>query len=183
MFSETIDIEDTMNVLVDYESGAKMSYSLNCFSPWEGYRIVFNGTRGRLEHLCQESVYINGDGNVPGALNKEGTWNRIYPHWEQPYKIDLWEGDGGHGGADPVMLGYLLDPANQPKDPYLRAANQCAGAWSIITGIAANQSMATGLPVQISELTKDWDRPAFPPMPNHSERLSLKEENEEPVLA
>ena len=26
-----------------------MSYSLNAFMPFEGYRLAFNGTKGRLE--------------------------------------------------------------------------------------------------------------------------------------
>lgn len=179
VFSDDIDIEDTMHVMADYTSGAKLSYSLNSFSPWEGYHIVFNGTKGRLEHLCQETVYINGDGNVPGALNKEGTWTRIYPQWEPCYEVDLWQGQGGHGGADPVMLSYIFDPENAPKDPYMRAADQRAGAWSIITGIAANQSISTGLPVKISDLTEGWESPEFPAMPNGSEPLPMpaKEEN------
>ena len=57
----------------------KMSYSLNAFMPWEGYIVAFNGTKGRLEHKCEETVYINGDGTVPGELQAEGTTIRIYP--------------------------------------------------------------------------------------------------------
>ena len=67
VFSEKIDIEDSMNLVVEYENGVKMSYSLNAFMPWEGYMISFNGTKGRIEHRCEESVYISGDGSVPGA--------------------------------------------------------------------------------------------------------------------
>jgi hypothetical protein len=40
---------------------------------WAGLRIACNGTRAGLEHLCRESVYVNGDGTVPGARDKEGT--------------------------------------------------------------------------------------------------------------
>ena len=31
-------------------------YSLNAFTGWEGYVIVFNGTKGRLEHKMEEAV-------------------------------------------------------------------------------------------------------------------------------
>ena len=31
-----------------------MSYSLTTYSPYEGYRIAFNGTKGRLEAWVQE---------------------------------------------------------------------------------------------------------------------------------
>lgn len=44
VFRPEIDIEDTMNVVVGYDSGATLSYSLNAFNAWEGYTIAFNGT-------------------------------------------------------------------------------------------------------------------------------------------
>jgi predicted dehydrogenase len=50
VFSDKIDIEDSMNLVVDYRGGAKMTYSLNAFCPSEGYIISFNGTKGRIEH-------------------------------------------------------------------------------------------------------------------------------------
>jgi len=152
VFSADIDIEDCMNVVVDYVSGVKMSYSLNSFMPWEGYQICFNGTKGRLEHKCEETVYINADGSVPGALKKEGTWIRVFPHRKPAYSVDLWTGEGGHGGADPRMLDYIFDPKNQEKDKYRRAANHKAGTYSILTGIAANKSMKTGQPIKIKGL-------------------------------
>ncbi len=55
VFSDKIDIEDSMNLVVDYANGVKMSYSLNTFMPWEGYVVSFNGTKGRLEHKCEET--------------------------------------------------------------------------------------------------------------------------------
>src|SRR5690606_40572226 len=50
VFRPEIDIEDTMNVIVRYRSGATLSYSLNACNAWEGYQIALNGTKGRLEH-------------------------------------------------------------------------------------------------------------------------------------
>ena len=171
VFSDQIDIEDTMNVLVDYQSGARMSYSLNAFAPWEGYMVSFNGTRGRLEHKCEESVYINADGTVPGALKKEGTWTRVYPHWRPAYKVKVWASSGGHGGADPVMLRHIFDPQGCPKDKYLRAADQRSGAWSIMVGIAANQSMKRNRAFTISELVGQVALPDYAPMPTGREPL------------
>ena len=49
VFSPGITIEDNLSLVVDYASGASMSYSLNAHSPWEGYRIAINGTEGRAE--------------------------------------------------------------------------------------------------------------------------------------
>ena len=59
-------------------------------------------------------------------------------------QIDVWHGEGDHGGADPVMLGYLFDPEAQAADRYNRGSSHVDGAWSILTGIAANESIATG---------------------------------------
>ena len=36
-------------MIVNYDPGATLSYSLNAHSPWEGYRIYVNGTEGRVE--------------------------------------------------------------------------------------------------------------------------------------
>ena len=174
VFSAEIDIEDSMNLVVDYRGGVKMSYSLNAFAPWEGHVITFNGTRGRLEHKCEETVYVNADGSVPGALKKEGTWTRVYPHWRPPYEVELWTAEGGHGGGDEPLVADVLSP-DPPTDRYLRAADQRAGAWSILTGVAANRSIAEGGPVRIDELVPDLELPDYPPMPGPDEPLPLPE--------
>ena len=171
VFSETIDIEDSMNLVVGYRNGAKMSYSLNAFMPWEGYLVSFNGTKGRLEHKCEETVYVNADGSIPGALKKEGTWTRVFPHWRPAYSVDVWAAEGGHGGADPLMLQYIFASDRQKPDPYQRAADQRSGAWSILTGVAANRSMKESRPVRIDELVTGLDLPDYPPMPSGEEPL------------
>jgi len=169
VFSEEIDIEDTMHLVVRYRNGVTMSYSLHAFMPWEGYIVSFNGMKGRLEHIAQETVYISGDGTTPGQLKPGETRIRILPHFRAPYEVDIWTSEGGHGGADPVMLGVLFDPTTGP-DKYLRAADQRAGAWSIMTGITANRSMEWGRPVRIDELVHGLELPDYPPMPDSTER-------------
>ena len=153
VFDKDMDIEDCMNVIVRYNTGAFMSYSLNAFMPWEGYRIAFNGTKGRLEHQCVESVYISGDGQVQGETLKEGTSIVLYPHFKAAQFIPIKIGEGGHGGGDAPMLHDLFSQ-NRTEDTYLRAAGFADGAMSILTGIAANKSMRTGKPVRIKSLVK-----------------------------
>jgi predicted dehydrogenase len=170
VFGTDIDIEDTMHGVVRYRNGATMSYSLHSFMPWEGYVISFNGSRGRLEHVAQESVYISGDGSVPGELVPEGTRIRIFPHFQPAYEVEVWRAGGGHGGADPLMVRDLLAP-NPPEDKYQRAADQRAGAWSILTGIAANRSIERGRPVRIDELVQGLEEPDFPPMPTPTDPI------------
>ena len=48
VFGDGISIEDTMGVMVRYANKAIMTYSLNAYLPWEGYRVAFNGSKGRI---------------------------------------------------------------------------------------------------------------------------------------
>jgi predicted dehydrogenase len=172
VFGADIDIEDTMDVTVKYRSGATMSYSLHAFMPWEGYIVTFNGSKGRLEHICQETVYVSGDGSVPGQLVPEGTTTRIYPLFGNGYQVEIWQAEGGHGGGDPILLNDLLNP-KPAADKYLRAADYRAGAWSILTGIAANRSIERGQPVHIADLVHGLAEPDYPPMPSPTESIPL----------
>ncbi len=168
-----IDIEDTMNVLVRYNTGATLCYSLNAFNAWEGYVIVFNGTKGRIEHKMEEKVYVSGDTSVPGAVKKEGTYIRIYPLRAPAYEVPLWPaGEGSHAGGDEIMLKDLFLP-ERSADKYLRASDQRAGAYSILTGIAANHSFVSGDAVKIADLVPNIPQPDFPPMPTHSEAVPM----------
>ncbi len=174
VFSELIDIEDTMVLAVDYANGAKMSYSLNAFMPWEGYTVAINGTKGRLEHKTVESSYINADGTVPGQTVERGTFIRVIPHFGPSYDVDVWTSKGGHGGGDSRILEDLFGE-NPPPDPYLTAADQRAGAYSILTGVAANASMRTGRLIRIDDLVHDIGMPDYAPMPSGDEPLSFDE--------
>jgi hypothetical protein len=72
-------------------------------------------------------------------------------HWSKPEVIPFQPpGEGGHGGGDRRLLQDLL--VGGQEDPLGRAADHVAGARSILTGIAANRSFATGQPVQVDEL-------------------------------
>lgn len=152
VFSEEISIEDTMGVMVRYKNNAIMTYSLNSYLPIEGLRVGFNGSKGRIEMEVLEKSYVNGG----GSETKEGAidTNRIvvYPMFAPAYEVKVEESEGGHGGGDPVLL---RDIFGEPKeDKFHRAANQVDGAMSILTGIAANKSIASGLPVKIDSLIK-----------------------------
>lgn len=161
VFGKDIDIEDTMHLIVSYKNGATMSYSLNAFMPWEGLQIAINGSKGRIEHICRETVYVSGDGNVPGKLIKESTKTKVYPHFETAYEVDVWSGSGGHGGGDPALLEDLFSES-PPQDKYMRASDYRGGAWSILTGIAGNHSIDENRTVQIDELISGLDEPDYP---------------------
>lgn len=152
VFGDGINIEDTMNVMVRYRSGAVLTYSLTAYAPGEGFRVCFNGTKGRVEVEVVERAYINsgGEQSLEGAL--ESTSILLRPLREKPVQIEIPQAEGGHGGGDPELLNDLF--GTPVEDKYKRAASHVDGALSIMTGIAANRSINTGLPVKIDELVQ-----------------------------
>ncbi len=167
VFRPEIDIEDTMNVLVRYDNGVTMAYSLNAFNAWECYQVVFNGTKGRLEHTIVEQIYVNGTDSLEGGIAENGVTTRIIPIRGAARNVEPWTGAGGHGGGDKVMLDEIFLPS-APADKYLRASNEHAGAASLLIGVAANQCFKAGQPVKIADLVKGLEKPAYAPMPSRT---------------
>ena len=151
VFGDNISIEDTMCVMVRYKKGTMMSYSLNAYSPYEGFRVVFTGTKGRMELDVVESVYVNGEGDPSEEGVVKGKKLTVYPMFDEPYNVEIEEGIGGHGGGDKVMLCDIFSD-NPPYDELKRAASHIDGVYSIMTGICANKSIATGLPVKVEDM-------------------------------
>ncbi|WP_019914245.1 Gfo/Idh/MocA family oxidoreductase [Paenibacillus sp. HW567] len=150
VFGDNISIEDTMNVMVKYKNKTVMNYSLNAYMPWEGFIIVFNGTLGRMEVRITEQSYVNSGGTKENEGALEAVNITIYPHFREPYRVQLESAAGGHGGGDPVLLRDIFD--KKQEDRFNRAASHKDGAMSIMTGIAANRSMRTGQPVKVDDL-------------------------------
>ena len=152
VFGDGISIEDTMNVLVRYRNGVVMTYSLTAYAPWEGLRISFNGTGGRIEMEVVEKSYVNsgGDQSLEGSIEKRTILLR--PLFEPPREIPIEDAHGAHGGGDAVLLQDLF--GKPVSDEYMRRASHVDGAASILTGIAANKSMATGQVVYVDDILK-----------------------------
>jgi predicted dehydrogenase len=172
VWSDQIDIEDTMNVLVKYDNSVTLAYSLNAFNSWEGYTIAFNGTRGRIEHSAVEQIYISGTGAEQGAIKPRGIKTLVIPLRGPAREIEPWKGEGGHGGGDKLLLDDLFLPSPEP-DKYLRAADERAGAASILVGVAANRCFETGQPVTISELVTGLEPPDYATMPSRTGPLPM----------
>lgn len=143
IWREEIDIFDKMGVVIKYANGVQTTYSLTTNSPYEGYRIAFNGKKGRLEawiHENQSWPMENYD-ELRLTLNFGDTELIRIPH-----------GGGGHGGGDRRLLDKLFKDPNMP-DPLKQSAGTRDGAMSILTGIAARKSIDSGQPVKIAGLT------------------------------
>ena len=150
VFSDDISIEDTMGVTVKYKNGTILTYSLNAYMPWEGFNIAINGSRGRIEVKVVEMSYINAGGKKEdeGALLVKEVV--VHPMFRAPYAVEIKEKAGGHGGGDPELLNDIFGTPHE--DEFKRSATHIDGAMSILTGIAANKSIAKGMPVNIKDL-------------------------------
>ncbi len=142
VFADEIDIFDTMAATVRYKNGAVMSYSMTAYSPWEGYTLAFNGTLGRLEVEFVERA----PGRDPGI---EIT---LAPLRQPARRIEPETGTGEHYGGDRLLRDHLF--RGFESDPLGLQADSRAGAMSILTGIAANRSIATGAAVKIGDLIR-----------------------------
>ncbi|RKR88917.1 oxidoreductase family protein [Micromonospora pisi] len=160
VFAPGVTIEDDMSVLARYSNGATMTYHLTAYAPWEGYRVMVNGSRGRLELEVVESDFVSpyAAGELKGAALHgvqaaiEEGWAKltVRPFWEQARQVPV---SGytrtGHGGADVRMTGVLFGGHPDPMD---RGATARDGALALLTGLAANRSFETGQPVRVADL-------------------------------
>jgi predicted dehydrogenase len=170
VFRPDIDIEDTMNVIVSYRTGATLSYSLNACNAWEGYQIAFNGTKGRLEHQIVEQAFSAGATLPPGA-DKDAVRTRLVPLRGAPQELEPWTGTGGHGGGDDVMLNEIFGTA--VPDKYKRAADERSGVYSVLVGAAANRCFVSGESVRIADLVSGLSSPPVAPMPGRDTKVPM----------
>ncbi|MBL7170792.1 MAG: Gfo/Idh/MocA family oxidoreductase [Candidatus Omnitrophica bacterium] len=143
VWSKEIDIEDTMAVSVRYKKGTFLSYTLNAFLPYEGWRMALNGKKGRLE---AEEFH-----SFPTGIPDVQTI-KIYPLFKKPEIIKVPKATGGHGGGDTRLLDMLFKQGI--PDPLGHQAGSRGGAMSILIGVAGNKSIATGKPIKIKDLLK-----------------------------
>ena len=154
VFGEPISTEDTMAVIARYQNGVMLSYNLVAYAPWEGLRVAITGTRGRIELDVTENVSHLKTDSASAAASKgpfKHTLIRAFPMFGEPYEVDVPASEGGHGGADPLMLADIF-AVKPPADPFRRAATHVDGAASILVGIAANMSMESGELIQVDTL-------------------------------
>ncbi len=143
VWSEEIDIYDKMAATIRYANGVQVSYSCTTYSPYEGYRIAFNGTKGRLEAWVHE--------RQPWKRESYDEL-RVTDNFGETELIHIPHSSGGHGGGDQRMQDHIFRDAQGP-DPYRQRAGLREGAMSALLGIGARKSVQSGAPVRIADLT------------------------------
>ncbi|MCL1793297.1 MAG: Gfo/Idh/MocA family oxidoreductase [Oscillospiraceae bacterium] len=144
VFSDEIDIYDTVSLNVLYDKGQTMSYSLNAAAAYEGWRMSINGSKGRLEAFCP----------FTGFQSTGECAIKIFDLRDNMTEIKVSELAGDHGGADDIMRDEIFGGDRGKTDPLGRAAGIAAGVNSLMIGAAANISIKQGTIVDIDELLK-----------------------------
>lgn len=162
LFRPEINIYDKMSAQIKYANDVLVNYSLTTYSPFEGWRIAFNGMDGRIE-AWQDIPWWNNASLDQAELHSaemdqnkidEQVYNPIILHknWQEHETIKVGYARSGHGGGDKRLQDKIfINPEN--PDPLRHAAGLRDGAMSILIGIAARKSIESGEPVKIAELT------------------------------
>ncbi|RIJ50553.1 gfo/Idh/MocA family oxidoreductase [Maribellus luteus] len=162
LFRPEINIYDKMNVNIKYANNVFVNYMLTTYSPWEGWRVAFNGTKGRLEafldvpyldanKLSQEELHAaemnqqsDGDHEIKPIIS--------HKLWEEQETVYVPYSHAGHGGGD-TRLHDQIFVHPEKDDVYKHMAGTRDGAMSVLIGIAARKSIESGKPVRIAGLT------------------------------
>jgi len=162
LFRPEINIYDKMSAQVKYANNVVLNYSLTTYSPYEGWRVAFNGTDGRIEAWLDIPYMNNKSINQAEMHAKEmEQTNKEEAEFEPIIVQKLWQDfetvkvpieRSGHGGGDRRLQDKIFLHPDE-KDPYDRAAGIRDGVMSILIGIGARKSIETGEPIRIAELT------------------------------
>lgn len=144
IFDHEIDIEDTYTATVKYDKGALLSYSVNFSTPYEGYRLAINGTKGRLE-----TTEYHEPNRIAFPFPEQTI--DYFPLFGSKEIIHVVQNEGGHGGGDPLLLEDLFLGVD-PIRPYDILAGTHAGAYSIAVGEGVWRSVKEKQPIRIREL-------------------------------
>lgn len=138
------DIDDHAYVIVEYANGIRANFTLNMFSPAFAEEMIVVGPQGRLvtsekvdfHHLRSTECRVSIELGEQGASRSTDVG---YP--------SLIEQSGHHGATYFEHIAFLDQLEEKPVD----SATALQGLWSMIVASAAQQSIKTGLPINIEE--------------------------------
>jgi len=138
-----------------------VNYSLTTYSPYEGWKIAFNGTEGRIDAWLDIPFMKSENIRQSDMHELEMSQGDEKLHTDPVILQKLWSdyevknvdySKGGHGGGDELLHKQIFKTPGK-TDPFDRPAGVRDGAMSILIGIAARKSIESGHPVRIAELT------------------------------
>jgi predicted dehydrogenase len=163
LWRNEIDIYDKMAVQIKYANDVQVSYSLTTYSPYEGWRIAFNGLNGRLdswvgipwrkeEKITQAELHAQEMSQSEDDQSPDYEEAIVMVNFGDYKRIQIRAPKGGHGGGDRLLQERIFANTDMP-DPLRHAAGTRDGVMSIMIGIAARKSIEEQRPVKIEELT------------------------------
>ncbi len=153
VFREEITAEDNFHSVFDYENGVRGVYTLVAYCPFEGYRVVFSGSKGRLEyHTLGSADWAPGENATPGISGDASSSLRAFLPGEGIRAVEIPKVEGGHGGADPALRRDFFINSWKSDERSPRMASLMEGCQAVLMGAAVNISIAEGRSVDVQEL-------------------------------
>ena len=162
LFRKDIDIYDKMSAQVKYANNTTLNYSLTTYSPFEGWRVAFNGTKGRIE--ASQDIPYNMSKTISEAEKHSNEMDQtsknelssesiiVHKLWKEYETIEVPMEKKGHGGGDKRLQDKIFKTSDM-EDSFGRTAGIRDGAMSILIGIGARRSIEQKKLIKISELT------------------------------
>jgi hypothetical protein len=150
-----------MSAQIKYANKAIVNYSLTTYSPYEGWKVSFNGQKGRIDawldipfmgknNLDQEALHAAEMNQNMDDMNQEPLV--VHKNFEKPQFINVVSERGGHGGGDKRLHDKIFkNPGSE--DPYKHSAGIRDGVMSVLVGVAARRSIEKNAPIKIASLT------------------------------
>lgn len=148
------DILDHAAVNIEYENGCIANFSLCMFAPMFNEELVICGDHGRIRaEECED--FTAGPRlrtELEIARGHEGVSRKSQPHY--PSSIE----QSGHNGA--TYYEHIAF-ANRIAGRQVKAATVADGFWSVVVGVAAQQSIEQKAPIEITPWLAEQAIPAI----------------------
>ena len=144
------DIDDHAFVAIDYANGVRASFTLNMFCPDFAEELIVVGDAGRLKAEEYHDIHRSGSGNANltiklGENGLSKTSDLTYPRAIE---------QSGHHGSTYFEHIALIDRLEGKE---VDSATPRQGMWAMVVASAAQQSLATGEPVDVDTFIADND--------------------------
>jgi len=133
-YSPVINVEDHSMILMQLENGVQASYTQCHYCPDDVRNYTVIGTRGRIENFGDHS-----DKDVTAEIH---LWNKRGGYQARGHEVvTLPLSEGGHGGADPMLINDFLQFLREGKTV---GATPLDARMAVAVGCCATDSLRGG---------------------------------------
>ena len=142
------DIDDHAFVAIDYANAVRASFTLNMICPDFAEELVVVGDAGRLK--AEEYTHRSGSASASLTLRLGESGVSKTTDLTYPRAIE----QSGHHGSTYFEHIALMD---RLEGKAVDSATPLQGMWAMVVASAAQQSLATGQPVDVDTFIADND--------------------------